>query len=96
MSDELLKKVRSQKWTSDYQEGAAELKRLSELASARCSANEGYPPTWARVVLMVSPTGELHAIGGDVPCPIGDAVYTGLDRIKRYWKYNSPNEKGQR
>ena len=38
MNDRLLKKLRSQKWTADYKEGVAELKRLIELDSALCPA----------------------------------------------------------
>lgn len=34
----LLKKIRSHKWTRDYKEGVAELKRLSSLAQAPGSA----------------------------------------------------------
>lgn len=44
--------------------------------------HEGYPPDWARVVLMVAPDGEMHAIGGDQPPGEGDKPFIGLDRIK--------------
>jgi hypothetical protein len=45
---------------------------------------EEYPEDWARVVLMVSPDGEMNAIGGDREPGEGDAPYVGLERIKAY------------
>jgi len=46
--------------------------------------NEGYPLDWARIELMVSPTGEMHAIGGDRAAgdPAADLPFVGLERIR--------------
>lgn len=48
-------------------------------------SHESYPNSWARVVLMVSPTGEMHAIDGDREPgdPLADLPYVGLERIKK-------------
>lgn len=56
---------------------------------------EGYPPDWAHVSLMVSPTGEIHAIGGEQTGadPLADNPYTGLERIKRFWTQNAATAK---
>lgn len=43
--------------------------------------SEGYPASWVRVSLRVSPSGEIHAIGGDRDGDEGDCQYPGLDRI---------------
>jgi hypothetical protein len=44
--------------------------------------NEGYPQDWVKVVLMVSPRGEIHAVGGDRAEGVGDMPYIGFERIK--------------
>jgi hypothetical protein len=46
--------------------------------------HETYPPHWAKVTLMVSPTGEMHAIAGDRADgdPSTDLPYIGLQRIE--------------
>ena len=44
--------------------------------------SEDYPKDWARVELMVSPSGEMHAIAGDQEPGEGDRAYIGLERIK--------------
>ena len=51
---------------------------------------ERYPSSWAKVTLMVSPKGEMHAIGGDQELGEGDMPYIGLDRIKERLKDTSP------
>ena len=47
-------------------------------------SNKSYPKDWARVTLMVSPTGEMHAVDGDRDPgdPQCDLAYTGFERIK--------------
>ena len=45
-----------------------------------CS-REGYPGNWAMATVMVSPQGEIHAIGGDRERGEGDTPYIGLERI---------------
>lgn len=52
---------------------------------------ESYAPGWARVVLMVSPAGEMHAVGGDQESgPKGaEMPYIGLERILRRLSANS-------
>lgn len=54
------------------------------------TTTESYPKDWARVTLMVSPTGEMHAIAGDrAPGdPLADLPYIGLERIKA--RYTRP------
>lgn len=43
---------------------------------------EGYPSDWARVELMVSPSGrEFHAVGGEREKGEGDTAYIGRERI---------------
>jgi hypothetical protein len=58
-------------------------------------AREGYPPDWVRVDLMVSPAGEMHAIGGKRADgdPLADLPFIGLERIKEaaHVKYNEKN-----
>jgi hypothetical protein len=44
--------------------------------------SEGCPSNWAKVVMMVSPKGEMHAVGGDREPGHGDMPYVGLERIK--------------
>lgn len=44
--------------------------------------NERYPKDWKRVELMVSPTGEFHAVGGDREPGDGDMPYPGMERLK--------------
>lgn len=44
--------------------------------------DERYPKDWKRVVLMVSPTGEFHAIGGDREPGDGDMPCPGMERLK--------------
>jgi hypothetical protein len=51
---------------------------------------ERYPSSWAKVTLMVSPKGEMHAIGGDQELGEGDMPYIGLDRIKERLKDTPP------
>jgi hypothetical protein len=51
------------------------------MSSQPAVSEEGYPSDWARVVLMVSPKGEMHAIGGDREPGEGDTPYIGLERI---------------
>ncbi len=46
-------------------------------------ANESYPASCVRVVLMVSPDGELHAIDGKREDGDGDTAYVGLARINK-------------
>ncbi len=46
------------------------------------STDEQYPDDWARVDLMVSPDGEMHAIGGEREHPNCDSAYVGLERIQ--------------
>ena len=48
------------------------------------AAEEAYPPSWVRVDLMVSPTGEMRAIGGEREDGEGDVPYIGLERIKTF------------
>jgi len=43
---------------------------------------ERYPDGWVRVELMISPDGEMHAIGGDRKEGLGDQPYIGLERMK--------------
>ncbi len=45
---------------------------------------ESYPKTWAKQTLMVSPSGEMHAIDGERATgdPRADLPYIGLERIK--------------
>jgi len=45
--------------------------------------SEGYPSSWKKVTLMVSPTGELHAIGGDRAPGDGDTEFYGLTLLQR-------------
>lgn len=54
-------------------------------------ATEGYSDNWALVSLRVSPTGEMHAVGGDIDgkCdPLADCPYVGFERIKARLKRN--------
>lgn len=53
---------------------------------------EGYPKDWAKVVLMVSPKGEIHAIDGDrgPGDPRADLPYIGLERIKAKFEPKYP------
>ena len=51
---------------------------------------ERYPSSWAKVTLMVSSKGEMHAIGGDQELGEGDMPYIGLDRIKERLKDTPP------
>lgn len=45
--------------------------------------NEGYPTDWARLVLMVSPIGEYHAVGGECVEGEGEVRYVGLERLQK-------------
>ena len=49
-------------------------------AATDCS--EAYPNDWVRLSLMVGPSGEMHAIGGDRVPGDGDTPYVGLERLK--------------
>ena len=55
-------------------------------------SQENYPEGWAKVTLMVSPEGEMHAIGGDQGPgdPRADLPYTGLERIKERMRGHIP------
>jgi hypothetical protein len=46
------------------------------------SPNEGFPPDWVRVDLMVSPSGEVEAIGGDRLLQTPNQLYVGLERLR--------------
>lgn len=66
---------------------SSEIDRVDKIIislSGKLSSTESYPSEWARVVLMVSPAGEMHAIGGDREVGEGDTAYVGLERIKKY------------
>lgn len=56
--------------------------------------SEGCPASWVRVVLRVSPEGEMHAIGGDRDGSPddGDCPYPGLDRINARIKQVVPQQ----
>ena len=43
--------------------------------------NEGYPKSWVKLIAMVSPAGEVNAIGGDREPGDGDMPYPGLDLL---------------
>lgn len=83
MSDKLLRKLRSQKWTADYKDGVRELKALSELASARGSVSDTERVEWL-----------MRKISGKEARRLGIIYSAGLTRqdideaIKR-----TPNEK---
>jgi hypothetical protein len=55
---------------------------LRDIAGARPEKVENYIPGWVRLELMVSPEGEMHAIGGERGPGEGDTPYIGLERIK--------------
>ena len=50
------------------------------------TTTESYPKNWARVTLMVSPTGEMHAIAGD-RAPGGQ----GMKKKKKKKKNRDPH-----
>lgn len=69
MSDALEKKIRSQKWTSDYKEGVAELKRLSELPASTGSPSD----VEVRKLLWLRhgcPINALYGDDGEMQCGI--------------------------
>lgn len=53
-----------------------------DLNQMNVGEEERYPSDWKKVILMVSPEGEMHAIGGDRDPGQGDQPYVGLERIK--------------
>ena len=55
-------------------------------------SQESYPKGWAKITLMVSPEGEMHAIGGEQAPgdPRADKPYIGLERIKERMRGRIP------
>lgn len=72
-------------------EDTIELERYVQKRESCEGRGETYPPDWKQVNLMVSPTGEIHAIGGD-RVGNGDTAYLGLEVIKKCWSKNSQRE----
>ena len=50
--------------------------------------SESYPSDWVKINLMVSPTGEFHAIGGDRIPGVGDQPYIGLERLNKNFLFD--------
>lgn len=70
----------------DYVKWLEERADLVQAASTVMQArkttdNEGYPPDWVKLDLMVSPDGTFHAVGGAGEEAEGDAISPGLERL---------------
>lgn len=72
----------SGEWTNDQ----VKYRGLVERSRGLLLGERRYPAEWAQVTLMVSPSGEAHAVSGEREKklhPDAEDVFTGFERLKQ-------------